>query len=63
MAHRLIVIIYHMLKERVPYREIGTTPQSESAKRKVVERLERQIEQLGYTAEVNAIVKPALQPA
>src|SRR5215210_2687796 len=26
VAHRLLVAIYHMLQERVPYREIGTTP-------------------------------------
>ncbi len=63
VAHRLLVAIYHMLKDRVPYREIGATAQSEPAKRKVVERLQRQIEKLGYTAEVKAIAEPALQPA
>ncbi len=63
VAHRLLVAIYHMLKERMPYREIGTAPQSETAKRKVVERLQRQIEKLGYTAEVKAPGEPALQAA
>ena len=63
VAHRLLVAIYHMLKERVPYREIGAAPQSEPAKRKVVERLQRQIERLGYTAKVTAADVPALQAA
>ena len=63
VAHRLLVSIYHMLKERVPYREIGAAPQSEPAKRKVVERLQRQIERLGYTAKVTAADVPALQAA
>ncbi len=50
VAHRLLVAIYHMLKDRVPYREIGTAPPSETAKRKLVERLQRRLANLGYTA-------------
>ncbi len=50
VAHRLLVAIYHMLKDRVPYREIGTAPPSETAKRKLAERLQRRLENLGYTA-------------
>ncbi len=49
VAHRLLVAIYHMLKHREPYREVGTAPQSEQAKRQLVERMQRRIEQLGYT--------------
>ena len=45
----MLVAIYHMLKERVPYREIGAAPPSETAKRKVAERMQRKLEQLGYT--------------
>jgi len=63
VAHRLLVAIYHMLKDRAPYREIGTTPPSEPARRKLVERLQRQIEKLGYTAEVQPAAVPALQAA
>ncbi len=50
VAHRLLVAIYHMLKDRVPYREIGTAPPSETAKRKLAERLQRRLANLGYTA-------------
>ncbi len=49
VAHRLLVAIYHMLKDRVPYREIGTTPPSETTKRKLAERMQRKLEALGYT--------------
>ena len=49
VAHRLLVAIYHMLKDRVPYRETGTASLSEHTKRKVAERKQREIEQLGYT--------------
>lgn len=55
VAHRLLVAIYHMLKDRVPYREIGTVPPTEHAKRKAATRMQRQIEHLGYTV--------TLQPA
>jgi transposase len=52
VAHRLLVAIYHMLKDRVPYREVGTAPPSESAKRKLAERMQRKIEDLGYTVKL-----------
>ena len=48
VAHRLLVAFYHMLKDRVPYREIGTAPLPEPVKRKYAERLQRQIEHLGF---------------
>jgi transposase len=47
VAHRLLVAIYHILKERVPYRELGTAPLSEPAKQKRMARLQREMEQLG----------------
>jgi transposase len=59
VAHRLLVAIYHMLKERVPYREIGTTPQSEPAKRKLAERMQRRIEQLGFTVNLEPVAPAA----
>ena len=55
VAHRLLVAIYHMLKERVPYREIGPAPPSEPAKRKLAERMQRKIEALGYTVTLEPV--------
>ena len=52
VAHRLVVAIYHMLKEGVPYREFGSAPLPEAVKRQRAERMRRQIEQLGYTVKL-----------
>jgi transposase len=59
VAHRLLVAVYHMLKKREPYREIGTMPPSESAKRKLADRLQRRIEKLGYTVKLEPMVSVA----
>ena len=48
MTQRLCALP-HMLKDRVPYREIGSAPPSEPAKRKLAERMQRRLENLGYT--------------
>jgi transposase len=55
VAHRLLVAIYHMLKDRVPYREIGTTLAPEPVKRKRVEQLQRQIEHLGFAVHLEPV--------
>ncbi len=43
IAHRLLVISYHLLKRRVPYAELGTAPldqhQAERQRRRLVEQL------------------------
>ncbi len=44
LAHRILVIIYHLLKEQQPYRELGPDHAAESAKR----RARRTLEHLGY---------------
>ena len=54
VAHRLLVAIYHMLKDRVPYRELGTAPVPEPVKRKRAERMQRQIEHLVYPVHLEA---------
>ncbi len=58
VAHRLLVAIYHMLKDRVSYREIGTAPLSDLAKQKQAERMQRQIEKLGYTVTLQLVPMP-----
>jgi transposase len=55
VAHRLLVAFYHMLKDRVPYREIGTAPLPEPVKRKYAERLQRQIEHLGFAVHLEPV--------
>jgi transposase len=60
VAHRLLVAIYHMLKHREPYREVGTVPLSEHARRKQAERMQRRIEQLGYTVKLEPVMPMAV---
>jgi hypothetical protein len=52
VAHRLLVAIYHMLKDRMPYRDVGSGPLPEPVKRKQAERMQRQLEKLGYTVKL-----------
>ena len=59
VAHRLLVATYHMLKEHVPYREIGMAPVSEPTKQKRVTRLQRHMEQLGFMVTLQP-VQPAV---
>ena len=59
VAHRLLVAIYPMLKHHEPYREIGARPQSEPAKRKLAERMQRRIEQLGFKVNLESAVPAA----
>ena len=61
VAHRLLVAIYHMLKERVPYREHGAAPLSDQVKQKLAERMQHKIEQLGFTVHVTPATFPAPQ--
>ena len=48
LAHRMLIIIYHVLKDDEPFRELGeqyaTEKERESSKRRALHRLE----QLGY---------------
>jgi transposase len=55
VAHRLLVAIYHMLKDGMPYQEIGTTPLREPAKRQEAERMQRRIEKLGFTVRLEPV--------
>jgi transposase len=63
VAHRLLVAIYYMLKDRVPYREMGAAAPSETAKRKLADRMQRRLEKLGYTVRLEPAPQPAPQAA
>ncbi len=52
LAHRILIIIYHMLKENEPFQELGeqyaTEQEREMSKRRALHRLE----QLGYQVQL-----------
>ncbi|HMA33045.1 MAG TPA: IS110 family transposase [Chloroflexia bacterium] len=57
VAHSLIVIIYHVIAERAPYRELGGDYFERGNAEAKAKRLVRRVEQLGY--EVTLKPKPA----
>jgi hypothetical protein len=48
LAHRILLIIYHLLKEHQPYRELGPDPIDEKVTEAAKRRALRTLEQLGY---------------
>lgn len=49
VAHRTLVIIYHVLATRKPYQELGADSFEQRDQARVKERSVRQLEALGYT--------------
>ena len=60
VAHSIIVIVYHMLTRREPYRELGGNYFDERQRGAVTNRLVRRLEKLGY--EVALKEKPVAVP-
>ena len=53
VAHSILVIIYHILRDRIPYRDLGSNFFDERDHRQQVERrLVRRLERLGYQVEL-----------
>jgi len=48
LAHRILVIMYHLLKEHQPYRELGPDHVDEKAAEMARRRALRTLAQLGY---------------
>lgn len=48
VAHSLLVIAYHVIKEAKPYQELGTTFHDERSRPAVVRRLTQRLEALGF---------------
>ncbi len=52
VAHRILVIAYHVLRRRQPYRELGPNFFDERDKTRVQRRLVQRLEKLGFTVEL-----------
>ncbi|HEY4033186.1 MAG TPA: hypothetical protein VGL94_04395 [Ktedonobacteraceae bacterium] len=48
LAHRILVIVYHLLKDQQPYRELGPDHAEEKATEASKHWAVRRLEQLGY---------------
>lgn len=60
VAHRILIAAYHMLIQREPFHDLGATYLDERNATKVVNRLTRRIERLGYqvTVQPQAAIAP-----
>jgi len=54
VAHSMLIVIYHMLKEKVPYRELGADYYSIINQEKMIKRNLRSLEKLG----VDVVIQP-----
>jgi transposase len=52
VAHSILVIIYHLLRDQVPYRDLGSTFFDERDRQHVEQRLVRRLERLGYQVQL-----------
>jgi hypothetical protein len=48
VAHTILVIVYHMLKHRVPYQELGAAYLEQRDREQVTRRYVKQLERLGH---------------
>lgn len=55
VAHTILVIIYHMLKDRVPYHEVGAAYLDQRDREQTTRRYVKQLERLGH----RVILEPA----
>lgn len=52
LGHKMLVIMYHMIKNRLPYKELGDTHFDNMDKEKLKKRMVKQLERLGYKVEL-----------
>ncbi len=52
VAHRILTVVYYMLLNQEPYRELGTAETEEERKYELVARMQQRIERLGYTVSI-----------
>ena len=52
VGHAILEIVYHVLKRRVPYQELGENYFDERDRQAVKHRLVRRLESLGYQVEL-----------
>jgi transposase len=52
VGHTILVIISSVLRDRVPYRDLGGTCFDERDRQRVEQRLVRRLERLGYHVEL-----------
>lgn len=52
VAHRLLIAVYHMLRQRQPYRDDQATAAGQSSPEQRLKQLQKRVEQLGYQVQL-----------
>jgi transposase len=55
LGHTILVIIYHLLTRREPYRDLGPAPFDERDRQRVEQRLVRRLQRLGYAVDLEPL--------
>jgi hypothetical protein len=53
LAHTMLVSIYHMIKKKEPYKELGSDYLDNINRERIIKNLKKRIESFGYTVELN----------
>ena len=59
VGHAILVIVYHVLKHRMPYQELGHNYFDERDRQAVKQRLVKRLEGLGFNVELTAVEQAA----
>lgn len=62
VAHKILIAIYHVLKQKVPYQDLGAAYLDQQQKERTLRSLAKRAERLGFQASFTAI-EPARAPA
>jgi hypothetical protein len=59
VAHRILIIVYHLLKDKQNYRELGPHYYEERRREQVAKQALRKLQSLGYTVTMETINQTA----
>jgi len=58
VAHRILIAVYHMLRQHQPYKDHHTTDTGQRSKEQLLGQLKQRVEQLGYQVQLLPIIAP-----
>ena len=52
VAHRLLIAVYHILRQQQPYRDYRTSDAAQRTEQQLLKKLQHQVERLGYQVQL-----------
>ena len=62
IAHKLVVVIYHVLSKRVAYRDLGEDYLDQINAKRTAQRYVQKLNALGYGVSLSLLTRPAPAP-